>query len=70
MRDAVTTDNLVVFTSCLHCDLTVVGCECSFPKPLVLLEQTRYSLPVSFIGVTTMNDPNGPAVSVRFRTST
>lgn len=72
VRDALITDNLVVFTSCSRCNATIIGCDCPFPKPPAIEKQTRYSLLVltTFVEVATMNDPNGPAIGLRFMTRT
>ncbi len=72
VRDALITDNLVVFTSCSKCHATTIACDCPFPKPPSIEKQTRYSLLVltTFVEVATMNDPSGPAISLRFMTRT
>lgn len=72
VRDAIITDNLVVFTSCSVCDHTVIGCDCPYPKPPMIEKQVRYSLLVLtvYVEVATMNDPNGPAISLKFMTRT
>lgn len=72
VRDAIITDNLVVFTSCSVCNSTIIGCDCPFPKPPSIEKQVRYSLLVLavYVEVATMNDPDGPAISLRFATRT
>lgn len=69
VRDAVITDNLVIFNSCSVCNLTVIVCDYPFPKPPGIEKQIRYSLLVLtvFVEVATMNDSNGPAIGLRFK---